>query len=32
MRAWDWTGDPERYLVALPVFGSREDDQPVPPA
>lgn len=30
MRAWDWTGDPAPYLETLPVFGGRDDDQPVP--
>jgi len=30
MRAWDWSGDAERYVDALPVFGPRDDDQPVP--
>lgn len=30
MRAWDWSGDPERYLSTLPTFGPREDDQPLP--
>lgn len=28
MRAWDWSGDGERYVDALPVFGPRDDDQP----
>lgn len=30
---WDWSGpeaDVARYVDALPVFGPREDDQPVP--
>lgn len=30
MRAWDWAGDVEAYVDALPVFGSRDDDQPLP--
>jgi uncharacterized protein (TIGR03083 family) len=30
MLAWDWTGDAERYVDRLPVFGPRDDDQPVP--
>lgn len=30
MRAWDWSGDRERYVDALPVFGPRDDDQPLP--
>lgn len=30
MRAWDWSGDPGRYLDTLPVFGPRDDDQPLP--
>ncbi|MGH3621656.1 MAG: maleylpyruvate isomerase family mycothiol-dependent enzyme [Sciscionella sp.] len=30
MRTWDWTGDPTPYLESLPVFGPRDDDQPVP--
>jgi uncharacterized protein (TIGR03083 family) len=30
IRAWDWTGDPEPFADALPVFGPRDDDQPVP--
>ncbi|MGQ0576595.1 MAG: maleylpyruvate isomerase family mycothiol-dependent enzyme [Pseudonocardia sp.] len=30
MRAWDWSGDAERYVDALPVFGPRDDDQPLP--
>ncbi len=29
MRAWDWSGDIEGYVDALPVFGPRDDDQPV---
>jgi uncharacterized protein (TIGR03083 family) len=29
MRAWAWSGDAERYVDALPVFGPRNDDQPV---
>lgn len=29
MRAWDWSGDVERYVDALPVFGPRDDDQPL---
>jgi uncharacterized protein (TIGR03083 family) len=31
MLAWDWTGDAERYVDRLPVFGPRHDDQPIPP-
>lgn len=30
MRAWSWTGDAGPYVDALPVFGPRDDDQPVP--
>jgi len=29
MRAWEWAGDAERYVDALPVFGPRDDDQPL---
>ncbi len=31
MLAWDWTGDAERFVDRLPVFGPRHDDQPIPP-
>jgi hypothetical protein len=30
MRAWDWKGDAAPYVDALPVFGPRDDDQPLP--
>lgn len=30
MRAWAWSGDAERYVDALPAFGPRDDDQPLP--
>jgi len=30
MRAWAWSGDAERYVDRLPVFGPRDDDQPIP--
>jgi uncharacterized protein (TIGR03083 family) len=32
MEAWPWTGDPAPHLTAVPMFGERLDDQPVPPA
>ncbi len=33
MRAWDFSGgEPERYVETLPVFGPRDDDQPLPAA
>ena len=31
MRGWAWRGDPEPWVAVLPVFGPRDDDQPVPP-
>jgi len=33
MRAWPWDGegDVEGLIETLPVFGARDDDQPVPP-
>jgi uncharacterized protein (TIGR03083 family) len=33
MRAWQWEsdGDPDAVIEKLPVFGARDDDQPVPP-
>ena len=32
MRAWQWDcdGDPDELIERLPVFGARDDDQPVP--
>lgn len=30
MRTWAWTGDATRFVDALPIFGPRDDDQPVP--
>lgn len=30
MRRWTWSGDAERFVDALPVFGPRDDDQPRP--
>jgi hypothetical protein len=30
MRAWAWSGNAERYVDRLPVFGPRDDDQPIP--
>jgi uncharacterized protein (TIGR03083 family) len=29
LRAWPWQGDPGEFVDLLPVFGPREDDQPV---
>lgn len=29
MRSWDWTGDPTPYVETLPIFGPRDDDQPI---
>jgi uncharacterized protein (TIGR03083 family) len=30
MRGWDWDGSPEPWVDALPMFGPRDDEQPVP--
>ena len=30
MLGWEWTGDAAGLIDRLPVFGPREDDQPVP--
>lgn len=32
MRAWRWEGDgdPDELIEKLPIFGARDDDQPVP--
>jgi hypothetical protein len=32
MTAWPWSGDPERYLQAIPVFGPTETDLTEPDA
>jgi uncharacterized protein (TIGR03083 family) len=30
MRRWEWEGSPEPWVDALPIFGPRDDEQPVP--
>ncbi|NMO92573.1 maleylpyruvate isomerase family mycothiol-dependent enzyme [Actinomycetospora sp. TBRC 11914] len=30
MRGWQWDGSPEPWVDALPMFGPRDDEQPVP--
>ncbi|MCD2192415.1 maleylpyruvate isomerase family mycothiol-dependent enzyme [Actinomycetospora endophytica] len=30
MRRWEWDGSPEPWVDALPMFGPRDDEQPVP--
>lgn len=32
MQAWNWSGDPEPYLQAMPVFGPTEVPLSEPPA
>ncbi len=32
MRRWEWDGSPEPWVDALPMFGPRDDEQPVPAA
>ena len=32
MRRWGWDGSPEPWVDALPMFGPRDDEQPVPAA
>jgi uncharacterized protein (TIGR03083 family) len=29
LKAWSWHGDPSAYVDTLPIFGPRDDDQPV---
>lgn len=30
MRRWQWDGSPEPWVDALPMFGPRDDEQPLP--
>lgn len=30
MRRWQWDGSPEPWVDALPMFGPRDDEQPIP--
>ncbi len=32
MRHWQWDGSPEPWVDALPMFGPRDDEQPLPAA
>jgi uncharacterized protein (TIGR03083 family) len=32
MRGWHWEGSPEPWVDALPLYGPRDDEQPVPAA
>ncbi len=32
MRRWEWDGSPEPWVDALPMFGPRDDEQPIPAA
>jgi uncharacterized protein (TIGR03083 family) len=32
MRRWDWDGSSEPWVDALPMFGPRDDEQPMPAA
>jgi uncharacterized protein (TIGR03083 family) len=32
MRDWEWDGSPDPWVDALPMFGPRDDEQPVPAA